>query len=62
MEIRFLTKEESNASRKKEFLALSGAERFMAFLALSRRINRLFPSKSSLRERTKDNFILERKK
>ncbi|MEB2781896.1 hypothetical protein U3A58_15990 [Algoriphagus sp. C2-6-M1] len=57
-----MTKEESNGFRKKEFLALSGAERFKAFLALSRKINLLFPSKSSFKERTKGNFILERKK
>lgn len=62
MEIRFLTKEESNQIRKEEFLALSGAERFMAFLALSRKINRIFPVKESFEDRTIHNFILERKR
>ncbi len=62
MEITFLTKEESNEIRKEEFLALTGTERFMAFLALSRKINKLFPPKVSFEDRTKGNFILSRKK
>ncbi len=62
MEIRFLTKEESNKIRQEEFLALSPADRFFAFLELSRRINQLFPSQISFEERTKGNFILDRKK
>jgi hypothetical protein len=62
MEIRYLTKEESNKIRQEEFLALSPSERILAFLELSRRINQLFPSKISFEERTRGNFILERKK
>jgi hypothetical protein len=62
MQIRYLTKEESNKIREDEFLALKPEERFLAFLELSRRINRLFPSKVTFEERTKGNFILERKK
>ncbi|SEG32254.1 hypothetical protein SAMN03080598_03365 [Algoriphagus boritolerans DSM 17298 = JCM 18970] len=61
MELRYLTKEESNQIREREFLALTPAERFFAFLELSRRINRLFPSKVTFEERTKGNFILKRK-
>lgn len=61
MEMRFLTKEESNKIRQEEFLALSGEERILAFLKLSRRINQLFPSEKTFEERTKRNFILVRK-
>jgi hypothetical protein len=61
MELRYLTKEESNQIREEEFLALPPAERFFAFLELSRRINRLFPSQVTFEERTKGNFILKRK-
>jgi hypothetical protein len=62
MEIRYLTKEESNRIREEEFMALTPADRFFAFLELSRRVNQLFPSKTTFEERTKGNFILERKK
>ncbi len=62
MEIRYLTKEESNRIREEEFLALKPEERFFAFLELSRRINRLFPSKITFEERTQGNFILEKKR
>ncbi|TNF39680.1 MAG: hypothetical protein EP311_10340 [Cytophagales bacterium] len=62
MEIRYLTKDESNKIREEEFLALKPEERLMAFLELSRRVNRLFPSKLTFEERTKGNFILKRKK
>ncbi|GMQ31260.1 hypothetical protein [Algoriphagus confluentis] len=62
MKIRYLTKDESNKIREEEFLALKPEERLMAFLELSRRVNRLFPSKLTFEERTKGNFILERKK
>lgn len=61
MELRYLTKDESNRIREEEFLALIPAERFLAFLELSRRINRIFPSKITFEERTKGNFILKRK-
>lgn len=61
MEIRYLTKEESNRIREEEFLALKPEERFMAFLELSRKVNRLFPSKTTFEERTKGNFILVKK-
>lgn len=62
MEMLFLTKDESNKLREEEFLALSPSERFYSFLELSRRVNALFPSKITFEERTKGNFILERKK
>lgn len=61
MEIRYLTKEESNQIREKEFLALKPEDRLIAFLELSRRINRLFPSKITFEERSKGNFVLVRK-
>jgi hypothetical protein len=56
-----LTKEESNKIRQEEFLALSGEERILSFLKLSRRINQLFPSEKTFEERTKGNFIMKRK-
>jgi len=62
MQIRYLTKEASNKIREEEFLALTPAERLVAFLELSGRINRLFPSKETFEERTKGNFIVEKKK
>jgi hypothetical protein len=61
MEIRFLTKEESNQIRKEEILAMSPSDRFLAFWKLSKRVNSLFPSSISFEERTKGNFVLERK-
>jgi hypothetical protein len=62
MEIRFQTKEESNRQQQEEFLELSGGERFMKFLELSRRINQL-PIKHgpSFEERNKGNFFLIKK-
>ena len=62
MEMRFQSKEESNRQQEEEFLKLSGAERFFAFLELSRAVMRQFPDKD---EYTKDlsetHFVIERK-
>jgi hypothetical protein len=54
MQIRYLTKEESNYIREEEFLALKPEERFLAFLELSRKVNRLFPSKVTLKSGLKE--------
>jgi len=61
MEMRFLTKEESNKIREREFLELSPADRFLSFLSLSRTVLKNFPSKSTFEERSKGNFILVKK-
>ena len=63
MEVKFQTKEESKRKQQEEFLKLSGGERFMRFLELSRRINRI-PSKHqmSFEERNKGNFMLTKDK
>ena len=56
-EIRFETKEESNARREREFLALTPAERFLSFL-------RSFDLPHAVvRERGEDkgNFIIRRR-
>lgn len=60
MEIKFQTKAESKQQQQEAFLKLSGAERFMQFLALSRAINRIMPVKSKLsfEERYKGNFLM----
>lgn len=60
MEVRFQTKEESKKQQQEAFLKLSGEERFMEFLKLSRRINKLLPPKNemSFEERNKGNFLL----
>jgi len=60
MQIRFQTKVESKRQQEQDFLALSGAERFMRFLELSRTINNLMPVKKRLgfEERYKGNFLL----
>jgi hypothetical protein len=60
MEIRFQTKEESKHQQEEEFLKLSGEERIMRFLQLSRRINRLMPvnDRMSFEDRNKGNFLL----
>ncbi|PZV82990.1 hypothetical protein CLV31_108191 [Algoriphagus aquaeductus] len=50
MPIRVLTKEESEKTSEEEFRTLTPAERLVAFLELSRRINRLFPSKITFEE------------
>lgn len=59
MEIRFQTKKESKQQQEEAFLNLSGEERFMKFLQLSRTINRL-PLKNinSFEERNEGNFLL----
>lgn len=59
MEVRFLTKEESNRLRQEEFLKLSPAERVMSFFALSRRILK-FPTNATT-DRKKNNFVLKKK-
>ena len=63
MEVKFQTKEESKRKQREEFLKLSGGERFMKFLELSRQINRI-PSKHQLsfEERNKGNFMLTKDK
>ena len=60
MQIRFQTKEESKRQQREAFLKLSGAERFMRFLELSRAINRIMPVKDrvSFEERNKGNFLM----
>lgn len=54
--IRFETKEESNARREREFLALSPAERFASFL----RDIELNPPDVSETGEAKGNFIIRR--
>ena len=57
LEIRFETKEESNARREREFLALSPAERLLSFLRsfdLPYVVKRLAVD-------SKDNFIIRRR-
>jgi hypothetical protein len=60
MQIRFQSKEESKRQQREAFLKLSGAERFMQFLALSRAINRVMPIKNKLsfEELYKGNFLM----
>ena len=60
MQIRFQSKEESKRQQREAFLKLSGAERFMRFLELSRAINRIMPvkNKMSFEERNKGNFLM----
>ena len=55
MEIKFQTKEESNAEQERAFLALSPAERFYSFLALAERMKD-FPTKA--KPEKKDNFLI----
>lgn len=56
MEIRFTTKEESNAQRQMDFLNLPKAERVQAFFALCRRM-KSFPVKQEHASK-KDNFLI----
>lgn len=60
MQIHFRSKEESKKQQEEDFLSLSGAERFLKFLELSRAINRIMPvrEKISFEERYKGNFLL----
>ena len=60
MEVKFQTKAESKKQQQEEFLKLSGGERFMRFLELSRAINRIMPVKNrkSFEERYKGNFLM----
>lgn len=55
MEINYRSKEESNRIQQEEFLRLSGAERFYAFLALSERMSK-FPVKKPDPDRWSKNF------
>lgn len=59
MEIRFITKEESNKVRQEEFLKLSPAERVISFFELSRRILK-FPSRAT-NDSKQHNFELKKK-
>jgi hypothetical protein len=59
MEIRFMTKEESNKLRQEEFLKLSPAERVMSFFELSRRILK-FPTRATT-DSKQNNFELKKK-
>jgi hypothetical protein len=56
MQISFTTKEESKAAQQEAFLKLSGAERVMSFVRLSKKM-RAF--QSSAPERGKDNFWID---
>ncbi|HNP68299.1 MAG TPA: hypothetical protein PKH16_10370 [Aequorivita sp.] len=56
MEINFTTKEESKRLQEADFLALSGAERVLAFFKLCYEM-RDFPSQETSDK--KDNFIIE---
>ena len=60
MEIHYTTKEESNEKREEAFLQLSGTERFLEFLRLSKKINTTFPSGNN-KPINPDNFILCKK-
>jgi len=61
MEMRFQSKEESNRQQQAEFLKLSPAERFQAFLELSRRVLQ-FPTNAEPDDaRPNKNFVLEQK-
>ncbi len=53
------TKEENNAMREQEFLALSPHERFLSFLKMCEEYARLYPLKEHP-NRKKNNFILEK--
>ncbi|TXE02007.1 hypothetical protein ESV85_21735 [Algoriphagus aquimarinus] len=59
MEIRFMTKAESNKLRQEEFLKLSPAERVMSFFELSRRILK-FPTNATT-DSKQNNFVLKKK-
>lgn len=59
MEIRFMTKEESNKLRQEEFLKLSPPERVMSFFELSRRILK-FPTHFEA-DSKQGNFVLKKK-
>lgn len=62
MEIKFQTKKESKLQQQQAFLNLSGEERFMKFLELSRTINRLpMKNRNSFEQRYKSNFLLTEK-
>jgi len=56
MEIKFQTKEESNKQQHDDFLKLSKAERFYAFLRLMERMSK-FPLKDEV-DFKKDNFLI----
>lgn len=58
MQIYFQTREESKKRQREDFLKLSPGERFMAFLELSRKINR-FPNQKP--KVPNNNFIISRK-
>ncbi len=58
MEIFYSSKEESNRAQEEAFLLLPPAERFFAFLDLSRRIMQ-FPVNTTDESRWKNNFIIE---
>lgn len=56
MEVKFKTKEESKKEQLDAFLALSGAERVMLFLRMSKRLKR-FPTK--YKKDYSKNFVID---
>ncbi|MFT5595836.1 MAG: hypothetical protein ACI9CP_002031 [Cryomorphaceae bacterium] len=59
MKVSFGTKEEHKRLKREEFFALSPADRFYAFLRLSRRIAE-FPTEQKVKTET-SNFVIRRK-
>lgn len=57
MQISFNTKEESKAAQQEAFLKLSGSERVMSFIRLSRIILANFPSNAH--EIDNGNFVID---
>lgn len=55
--ITYTTKEESKAAQQEAFLKLSGYERFVSFVKLSKKILATFPS--NVPEKDNKNFIID---
>lgn len=57
MQITYTTKEESKAAQHEAFLKLSGYERVVSFVRLSKSIQAIFPS--NVPERQTNNFVID---
>lgn len=57
MQITYTTKEESKAAQQEAFLKLSGYERVVSFVRLSKSIQAIFPS--NVPEKQTNNFVID---
>ncbi|MGB0934400.1 MAG: hypothetical protein ACPGU5_08955 [Lishizhenia sp.] len=61
MKIEYRTKEEGNKAQEEAFLAMTGAERFLAFMQLCAAVNQ-FPISKEVKKESNNNLVLTNKR